>query len=306
MKPTDDMKKLFKNAAISTNPKADEMVFDKVLTAQEKALKAKSALAWPKIRRTIMKSRITKLAALAAIIVLVSIIISYIAKDHPGGIAFADVVKTMQEIKTVTWTSSAEVSPPEDENTIQVSSGHICRKAYKTPGHERREVTQKLIHPETKQIYEHKHVEIVDRNAGKFLSLNPQEMTAYVSSFEPLGGEDPFVDVFLNPKNNIPPSAESLGTKPIDGRETVGFRMKKTGDDTYIWTGKSAEVWVDVETKRVALVETTGANGRVVYRLKDFVFDQELDDSLFSLEPPQGYRYIKPPEILSIESSEDE
>ncbi|MHC4537675.1 MAG: hypothetical protein ACYS6K_27390, partial [Planctomycetota bacterium] len=69
MKPTDDMKKLFKNAAISTNPKADEMVFDKVLTAQEKALNAKSALAWPKIRRTIMKSRTVKLAAAVVIIV---------------------------------------------------------------------------------------------------------------------------------------------------------------------------------------------------------------------------------------------
>lgn len=251
-----------------------------------------------------MKNRIAKLTTVAVVIVGISIVISYVGQGQQG-IALGDVVKAMQKVKTVTWTESAEVSPPDDENTIQVSSGHICRCAYKAPSHERREVTQNLIHPETKQIYEHKHVEIIDRNAGNVLSLNPQKMTAALYSFEPVSGEDPIFDVFLNPKRNIPPNAESLGSKQIGDRETVGFRMHKMADGTYFWAGEATDIWVDTKTKRVVLVETTGANGRVVYRLKDFVFDQELDDSLFSLKLPEGYKQIAPPPILSISPEEE-
>jgi hypothetical protein len=62
------MKKLFKNAVISTNPKVDEMVVEVMLTAQEKSLNTGPALTGQNIRRIIMKSPITKLAAAAVIV----------------------------------------------------------------------------------------------------------------------------------------------------------------------------------------------------------------------------------------------
>jgi outer membrane lipoprotein-sorting protein len=71
-------------------------------------------------------------------------------------------------------------------------------------------------------------------------------------------------------------------------------------DGTYFWAGEATDIWVDAKTKRIVLVETTGAKGRVTYMLKDFVFDEELDDSLFSLELPEGYKQIPPPPIFSI------
>jgi len=38
--------------------------------------------------------------------------------------------------------------------------------------------------------------------------------------------------------------------------------------------------------------------------LKDFIFDQELDDSLFSLELPEGYKDIGPLQFMWVEPSE--
>ena len=83
MKPTDDMKKLFKNAVISTNPKADEMVFDTVLTAQEKRLKAKATLAEPNIWTIITKSRIIQLAAAVVIVASVSFGLHWLLGPRP-------------------------------------------------------------------------------------------------------------------------------------------------------------------------------------------------------------------------------
>ena len=55
MKSIEDIKKFFTNAAISTNPKMDETVLDKVLIAHKKTTNTQSAAIEPNIRRTIMK-----------------------------------------------------------------------------------------------------------------------------------------------------------------------------------------------------------------------------------------------------------
>lgn len=69
MKSADEIKKFFKNAAIDTNPKMDEAVLNKVLIANEKTTNPKSAAIVPNLRRTIMKNRITKIAAVLAIVI---------------------------------------------------------------------------------------------------------------------------------------------------------------------------------------------------------------------------------------------
>jgi outer membrane lipoprotein-sorting protein len=305
MRPTDNIEKAVKKLSFIASTTLHDRILDDVLEAQEDS-KTKSALSRPKIRRIIMKNQIGKLAAAATIIIIVSIGISYISKDHPGGIALGEVVEAMQQTKTVTWTELNETTPPQDPNQFQDDLGHIALCFYKASGHRRREVTAQLKHPYTKIVSEHKHVHIIDRNAGKALLLDQQEMTAELHSFEPTSSKDPMFDAFLNPKVNMPADAESLGGKEIDGREAVGFRIRKKGDGTDLWSGDITEIWVDVKTKRVVLVETGALDGSWNFILKDFVFDQELDDALFSLEAPEGYKEIAPRPIFSINPPEKE
>jgi outer membrane lipoprotein-sorting protein len=113
-------------------------------------------------------------------------------------------------------------------------------------------------------------------------------MTARVFDFTPKGGNDPILGRLMDPEATIPQDAEDLGISQIDGRDAVGFRLhRKEGRNKY-WAGEITDIWVDVETKRVILLET-GNPGRHIYIMKDFVFNRELDDSLFGLEPPEGY-----------------
>jgi outer membrane lipoprotein-sorting protein len=134
MNPTDDMKKLFKNAAISTNPKADEMVFDKVLTAQEKAMKAKPAISGSHIRTTIMKSRIIKLAAAAVIIFAAVLSITILDKSATPAYAVTDLPGLFEQAKVIHiqgWqyfgghrmSNGKKIPPVEIDNWIDLENG---------------------------------------------------------------------------------------------------------------------------------------------------------------------------------------
>ncbi len=77
MKPAKNIEKLIKNIDIDTNAKMDKAVLDNVLKAFEHTKKEKSAKLEPNIWKIIMKSRITKLAAAAVIIVAIGLFIAY-------------------------------------------------------------------------------------------------------------------------------------------------------------------------------------------------------------------------------------
>jgi hypothetical protein len=280
-----------------------QRILTDILAAQAKSESIRLAPATPN-RRTIMRLKITKLAA-AVIVVGVFIGIYCIVGNHPGNIAFGDIVKQMQQVTTATWTEIGESHPPKNlpQGAIFVGGSHIRRCAYKAPGHERQDTIQTLVDPQTRQPGEYKTFHIIDRNKGKALLLNPQNMTASLASFEAGAFQNPLCDVFLCPTSNVPRDAQSLGTQEIAGREAIGFRLLKKNDGTYPWSGDITDIWVDAKTRLLVTLETRSADGSWLFRLTDFVFNKDLDDSLFSLDPPAGYTQTEP-QIRSLSTQE--
>ena len=83
-------------------------------------------------------------------------------------------------------------------------------------------------------------------------------------------------------KNRPDGEVERLGTKQIDGRTAVGFRFElKEKKDT------TKTIWADQETGLPIKIEEIQNGFHIGY--KDSRFNVELDDSLFDLEPPEGY-----------------
>ena len=72
MRPSENIEKMIKNINIETNAKTDQAVLGDVVQAFEKS-KGDLAITQPSIWRIIMKSRMTKLAA-AAVILLFSLL----------------------------------------------------------------------------------------------------------------------------------------------------------------------------------------------------------------------------------------
>ena len=103
MKSADEIKKFFKNAAINTNPKMDETILNKVLIANKKTTNSKSAEIEPNIRKIIMKSPITKVAAAAVIVIAVFIGIEQF-DTKSSSVVWADVAERLESVPFVNIT----------------------------------------------------------------------------------------------------------------------------------------------------------------------------------------------------------
>ncbi|HUW20609.1 MAG TPA: hypothetical protein VMW16_15030 [Sedimentisphaerales bacterium] len=103
MRPADNVKKFFEEAAIDTNPRMDDAVLGKVLTAQEQAIKTESAEYTPEIWRTIMKSKITKVAAAAAIVIAVISGLRFVGGPGIVPSAYAELMQAIENSATGEW-----------------------------------------------------------------------------------------------------------------------------------------------------------------------------------------------------------
>ncbi len=93
MKSIKNIKQLIKKFHVTTNAKMDQKVREDVLEVIRKSKQTPSALTQPNIWRIIMKNRITKLAAVAVIIIAVLIGINQFGGSIGGdSVAFGDSI----------------------------------------------------------------------------------------------------------------------------------------------------------------------------------------------------------------------
>lgn len=79
-------------------------------------------------------------------------------------------------------------------------------------------------------------------------------------------------------------SVQELGIEELDGRPCRKFIAREQGDG-----GRELLVYVDLESQRPVRVETTRIDTGNPMVAGVVEFDPELDDSLFSMEVPEGY-----------------
>jgi len=99
MKPAEDIEKLLKRLHFRASAQMHEKNLNDALNAQEKWKIAKSTVAQPKVSRTIMKSRIVKLATAAVIMIAVVLGLTTVL-DHGATPAYA-IEQTIEAIKSV-------------------------------------------------------------------------------------------------------------------------------------------------------------------------------------------------------------
>lgn len=208
-----------------------------------------------------MKSPVTKLAAAAVIIIALLTGIHYFGVSIPStSVVFADVVERLHNARTMTYTANATTE-------IEI--------AFKKPGYMRTTMPGGFV-------------TVIDWTQGKGISTLPTRNQFIEIEMSNLP-HDPAQQQFnvIEKLRTLPDRAdEELGTREIDGRVLQGFRVTKEG---VINT-----VWIDPQTRDLVRVETEFINApgmNVV--MTDFQFDVDLDDSLFSLTPPDGYTRVE-------------
>jgi outer membrane lipoprotein-sorting protein len=260
MRPSENIKNELKKINFSAGAELRKQILDDALKAHEQT-EVQPAFEKPNIWRTIMKSRITKLATAAVIIIAVLLSVHIMT----GTNAYAQIVQEIKNARTVVYTVMKQANTGTGE-TIKLDV------AYREPG---------FLRTTTIDGY----VVILDANSGKMMSIVPQGGYSIANL---KGSDKPGVLWSLvssmKAMKALPAKAdENLGAKEIDGIDCDGYRVTQ-GDLTSI-------IWLDAKTGDLVQVEHKYANSPGMNTIiKNIRFDVELEDSLFSLTPPAGYK----------------
>jgi hypothetical protein len=215
---------------------------------------------------------ITKIAAALLIAAGIVGIVAVFTVGNGASIAFADVVKPILTARTVVFNAIAGKPGELDtgDKTFQVK---VMNKGDLPV---RQEVFMPQIDSEV--------ILILDLRALRQMTLVPKEKKAVYIDIKGLP-EKP--KNFLEEIRKIikrlqeEPSftVTELGEQKLDGRTTIGFHAM----------GPNIEltIWADPETALPVKLQQIQPHMEVI--CTDFQFDVELDDTLFSMEVPEGY-----------------
>ena len=132
---------------------------------------------------------------------------------------------------------------------------------------------------------------VMVQNSGRVVILAKAAKTATVMGHESMDGAggmnifEMFRDALQSPDSD-PFEVRELGTRTVGDRTEVGFEV-----DVAIGVGKNATfvVWADPSTKFPVEIEVPVPEGEGKFIYKNYEFDIELDEELFSTEVPEGY-----------------
>jgi hypothetical protein len=261
MKPADEIKRFFKDAAIETNPEMDKTVLDKVLEACEKTMDME-LLPERSVWRIIMKSRITKLAAAAVIVIAVLIGINQFGGSIDGTtVTFAEVIRPILDARTAIM--DILIGPEGQQAVIhdEVMDSRIRRTVSNVEGTDI----------------------IIDLEQMKMLALTHAEKTAVYVELEGLGNLQNYLellqDIVARMQNKEEFQVEDQGLQDIDGQDYIVFVAESDKD--------TITIWADPETALPVRIEHKTPNMQIA--CDNLQFDVALDESRFSMEVPDGY-----------------
>jgi len=220
-------------------------------------------------QRRFAMSRIAKIAAAVVLLAGIVGLVAWLTVGSGGGtIAFAQVREQIQQAHTMTFKMTLIIPLMGERKTMAME----C--SYKEPGLMRQVVN---IEGEEGPI-----TNIINLEQARALALVAKQKVAVLVDLGKLPEEarSEYKDYAEQLKKMVEGSDEPLGEKEIDGLKAKGFRVTHQG--------QTMDIWVDATTGHPVLMEANLPGG-ISMTMRDFAFDVELDDSLFSLTPPADY-----------------
>ena len=250
--------RLLSNGRVVAQSDLENDVMNQIVREQNVRLKAaQKATAGLKLRRIIMKSSVTRLAAAAVVLVAAALGVNYIMTPS---VTFADVIEPIINARTVILdliVGDEETSPPMHEIVV---GSRIRRTLSNIPN----------------------VIQIIDLESATMLALDDKEKTAiYVDMQGPLvEGSRIYVEFLQKVVVKLQDNYEELGEQEIDGQKAIGFAAR--GPDN-----EEVKIWADPKTALPVRVELR--IGQFFAIMKNFQFDVPIKDSLVSMEVPPGY-----------------
>ena len=206
---------------------------------------------------------------LAAICLLVSIAWLMIPRHRSPAVAFRSLSTALVDAKTARF----QIEVKQD-----LLPEHVVKAFYQAPGRIRQEVSQ------DGEV----SISILDEPKGKRVTLFPTTKTAVVmNTTGPM--DPPLADAyfqlreFLSRNRDLNSSSfRTVGTRQIDGTLAVGF----VSDTAF----GECTLWGDPRTGHPLRIDVVWKVSRQQTIMREFEFNIALEESLFDLAPPQGYK----------------
>ncbi len=282
MRPAENIEKLIKNIDIDTNAKIDEAVLGELVEAFEKSKVKKTSATEQNIWRIIMKSRITKLAAAAVIIVAVILGLNITDGPDIASVAWSEVIEKVEQIPALTFDMTTEISYPGNK-AISIQSKNYVAGDYGTKS----------------SLYMNGELFVVKyRLPNKNLAyiIRPKDKTYMridLSDEQAAKGQDTD-DPRTWLKMILSGDYTELGRDNINGAAVEGIecnRPEMTGDENGIM-----RLWVDVETNLPVRIEVeklgmeAGQMRPHKFVMENFQWNVELDESVLEPNIPNDYK----------------
>ena len=273
------IQKLFAQSNVTVNNEVDDRIIADSLTALNNSKNTKPFPTEHVVWGIIMKNPITKYVAAAAIIIAALTVVFQFGGSMEG-VAFAEAVKPFLDART----ASFDVALESGNQPIQMSH-FLCM----SPGLIRQTMSDGTIN-------------IADYQQNKAISLNPKQKTAKLTWLVPsrgagtsdvLGQMQQRIERAVNLSDK---SVERLGHRFIDGRDAVGFRVKLYGEQNYLvgWQNRGTfTIWTDPNMKYPIRLEWYDEAYGINTIATNIELNVEIDQSLLSVEAPEGYTLIE-------------
>lgn len=238
--------------------------FDHALASDRPAVEPARVLStW----RWIMSHPATRYAVSAAVVVaiLVFLWMGFGARQH---VAFADLIQPILDAKTATFKITVQPKGrPPVISQVSVSGNRL-----------RSELPRGIVH-------------ITDFSQGRQVLLHPRGKVATIIEMKNLPKEgmpanylDRFRDMLRQAESDANGTTEELGEKQVDGQRSIGYRITENPGE--VWT-----LWMNPDLRLPVRVELSSAySPDTQMSMSGFRFNVDLDESLFSLTPPEGYK----------------
>jgi outer membrane lipoprotein-sorting protein len=211
-----------------------------------------------------------KIAVAGLLAAGVAIYFSGILSPRPP-LAFGEIASKLRDARSLTYKITVKRPKQKEPEKMKIS--------FKEPGWVRAEGEGQISIIDMKQNY-------------KSLILDTKTKTAMLIEYKK--AKDAKKDAHENPLEMIErlrkladKKSDSAGKKRIGDIEAEGFRVEEEGFPLTVWANPKTKMPVLIEMPiRVAEQEN-------LVTVSDFQLDPKLDDALFSLEPPEGYKLRK-------------
>ena len=294
MKPADEIENVVKKVSFKAGPELDKDLWTETLKAQNEFHKTILATSQQRIRRTIMKNPIVKLAAAAVIIALIVLgLFEFIDTENTSGVVWAEVARKVEASRGLIVRCTDSIPSNEDDYSITYTSPRYCRKDFYKGGQITRTCYTDFTSSDTYTLIDVYHIH-------KFHLTTTYKKSEYQLFLE-------WHDDWTNPsflvQKILSCEHSKLGQKTIEGVLCEGIEttdpasMSPTPEQIDL-LDVLLRLWVNVETGYPVLFESKmsaeydGEVGESECVMDQFQWDVELDPSIFEPNIPPDYEQM--------------